>query len=60
MIAIKTIAGKDTNVVVSGDNKQLGPIVRSAIARELGLDVSYLDRLTSNPVYDEDAGRDTT
>ena len=53
MVPIKTMAGIDTNVILSGDMKQLGPIVRSPIARELGLSRSYLDRLTSYPVYDE-------
>ncbi|KAF9520564.1 hypothetical protein BS47DRAFT_1387180 [Hydnum rufescens UP504] len=34
-----------TNVVLAGDPKQLGPIVRSQYARKLGLHVSYLQRL---------------
>lgn len=51
MMPIKTMAGADTNVILSGDMKQLGPVVRSAVAIELGLGQSYLDRLTSAPIY---------
>ncbi|KAI0088906.1 RNA helicase [Irpex rosettiformis] len=45
MIAAKTMADNDTNIILSGDPKQLGPIIRSAVARELGLEKSYLERL---------------
>ena len=51
MMPIKTMAGAETNVILSGDMKQLGPVVRSAVAAELGLDQSYLDRLTNVPIY---------
>ncbi|THH04904.1 hypothetical protein EW145_g5188 [Phellinidium pouzarii] len=60
MIPIKTMADNKTNVILSGDIKQLGPIVRSRVARELGLGTSYLERLMSNPIYDEVAGRGIT
>ncbi|KAI5120592.1 hypothetical protein M0805_008070, partial [Coniferiporia weirii] len=60
MIPVKTMADNKTNVILSGDVKQLGPIVRSAVARELGLGVSYLDRLMLNPIYDEVGGNGTT
>lgn len=60
MIPIKTMADNGTNIVLSGDVKQLGPIVRSPVARELGLGTSYLDRLTSIPVYDENEGKGVT
>ncbi|TDL24428.1 P-loop containing nucleoside triphosphate hydrolase protein [Rickenella mellea] len=56
MIPIKTMADNNTNVILSGDCKQLGPIVRSGVAKELGLTKSYLDRLMENPVYDQEAG----
>lgn len=56
MVPIKTMAGLETNVVLSGDPQQLGPIVRSAVARELGLQTSYLDRLMAREIYDEIAG----
>ncbi|KAG5351366.1 hypothetical protein C0989_006827 [Termitomyces sp. Mn162] len=36
-IAIKTMAGPATNIILSGDHKQLGPIIRSGIASQLGV-----------------------
>ncbi|KAF7796423.1 hypothetical protein EIP86_007600 [Pleurotus ostreatoroseus] len=53
MISIKTMADNETNIVLSGDPRQLGPIIRSPIARELGLEKSYLERIMENPAYDE-------
>ena len=60
MIAIKTMADNDTNVVLAGDPKQLGPIIRSPVARDLGLEKSYLERLMENPVYGERLGHGKT
>lgn len=60
MIPIKDNADSATNVILSGDSKQLGPIVRSPVALELGLGVSYLDRLMQNPIYDEVEGKGVT
>lgn len=60
MISIKTMADPNTNVVLSGDCKQLGPIVRSPVARDLGLAQSYLDRLMANDIYNEETGKGTT
>ncbi|KAL5498587.1 hypothetical protein ACEPAH_1941 [Sanghuangporus vaninii] len=57
MIPIRTMLGPKTNVILSGDVKQLGPIIRSPIAREFGLGVSYLERLMSTPVYDENRAK---
>lgn len=51
MISIKTIADNDTNIILSGDPKQLGPIIRSGIAREFELDTSYLERLMGGDIY---------
>lgn len=56
MVALRTMADHATNVVLSGDPKQLGPIVRSAVARELGLEKSYIERLMLRPAYDEGEG----
>ncbi|CUA74319.1 hypothetical protein RSOLAG22IIIB_11143 [Rhizoctonia solani] len=53
MIPILTMAGPNTNVVLSGDPKQLGPVIRSPVARSLGMNLSYLDRLMASPAYDE-------
>ncbi|KAH9948070.1 P-loop containing nucleoside triphosphate hydrolase protein, partial [Amylocystis lapponica] len=52
MTAIKTMLTETTNVVLSGDPKQLGPIIRSVIARELGFGISYLERVMECEVYD--------
>ncbi|KDR68388.1 hypothetical protein GALMADRAFT_78731 [Galerina marginata CBS 339.88] len=51
-VSIKTMADSTTNIVLSGDPKQLGPIIRSGIARELGLEMSYLERLMDREAYD--------
>lgn len=51
-VPIKKLTGPTTNVVLSGDPKQLGPIIRSGIACRLGLEVSYLERLMTRPPYD--------
>ncbi|KAK0477917.1 P-loop containing nucleoside triphosphate hydrolase protein [Armillaria novae-zelandiae] len=53
MIAVKTMSDNTTNVILSGDPKQLGPIVRSPVARDLGLEISYIERLMKMNVYDE-------
>ncbi|KAG9001266.1 hypothetical protein FRB93_012193 [Tulasnella sp. JGI-2019a] len=54
MVSIKTISNGNTNVVLSGDPRQLGPIIRSGVARRLGFGVSYLERLMQRQVYQED------
>jgi helicase MOV-10 len=60
MIAIKTMADNSTNVLLSGDPLQLGPIIRSNVARELGLETSYLERLMDTEMYDDKKGHGTT
>ncbi|KAH7910663.1 P-loop containing nucleoside triphosphate hydrolase protein [Hygrophoropsis aurantiaca] len=60
MISIKTLADTRTNIVLSGDPKQLGPIIRSGIARKLGLETSYLERLMNSPMYDAIGGHRRT
>ena len=56
-LSIKMLADSRTNVILSGDPKQLGPIIRSGIAKELGLEKSYLERLMERDVYDIKSGR---
>ena len=56
MISVKTMADKSTRVILSGDHKQLGPIIRSNVARALGLETSYLERLMSRDGYEEAEG----
>ncbi|KAF8970478.1 RNA helicase [Flammula alnicola] len=50
-VSIKMLADSKTNVILSGDPKQLGPIIRSPVARELGLETSYLERLMLREAY---------
>ncbi|KAJ3047080.1 hypothetical protein HK097_000254 [Rhizophlyctis rosea] len=40
-----------SQVILAGDPKQLGPIIRSRVAKAWGLDKSYLERITDLPVY---------
>lgn len=56
MIGIKTMANNRTSVILSGDPKQLGPVIRSSIARDLGLDTSYIERLMQRDIYDDVGG----
>ncbi|KAJ3714461.1 P-loop containing nucleoside triphosphate hydrolase protein [Lentinula raphanica] len=56
MIGIKSLADSSTNVILSGDPKQLGPIIRSSVARVLGLETSYIERLMNREIYDEVKG----
>ncbi|KAH6909395.1 P-loop containing nucleoside triphosphate hydrolase protein [Coprinopsis sp. MPI-PUGE-AT-0042] len=58
-ISIKNMADPSTNVVLSGDPNQLGPIVRSPIARILGFETSYLQRLMDSNTYDVDSNSTT-
>ncbi|KAG2003546.1 RNA helicase [Coprinopsis cinerea AmutBmut pab1-1] len=60
LISIKTMADSKTNVVLSGDPNQLGPIVHSPIARSFGLDKSFLERLMERDVYDLQRGFTST
>ena len=56
-LSIKTLADSKTNVILSGDPKQLGPVIRSGIAKELGLEKSYLERLMGRDAYNIQTGR---
>ncbi|TEB29940.1 P-loop containing nucleoside triphosphate hydrolase protein, partial [Coprinellus micaceus] len=44
-VPVKTLSDHKTNLVLSGDPKQLGPVVMSSVARGLGFDKSWLERL---------------
>lgn len=56
MIGIKTMSNNETNIILAGDPKQLGPIIRSGIGRALGLEQSYLERLMSMDAYEAQSG----
>lgn len=51
LCALAGLAGPATSVVLAGDPKQLGPVIHSGVAREAGLGLSLLERLTSMPPY---------
>lgn len=53
LVPITNILGDGTNVILSGDPCQLGPIIQSPIAVEFGLGVSFLERLMQGTMYDE-------
>ena len=51
MVVVKNKVTDSTKLILSGDPKQLRPIVHSLIADELGLGVSYLERLMDSEAY---------
>jgi len=51
MVVVKNVSDASTKLILAGDPKQLRPIVQSAIANELGLNVSYLERLMGCDAY---------
>lgn len=53
LVPITNVLGNTTNVILSGDPCQLGPIIHSPIAVEFGLGVSFLERLMEGEMYDE-------
>lgn len=53
LVPITNILGDATNVILSGDPCQLGPIIQSPIAVEYGLGISFLERLMQDQMYDE-------
>jgi helicase MOV-10 len=53
MVPIKSMGDSKTRIILSGDPKQLGPVIRSPVARHLGLSVSYLERLIMRDAYHE-------
>ncbi|GAA5996830.1 hypothetical protein JCM5350_003555 [Sporobolomyces pararoseus] len=46
-----SFASDATNLILAGDPKQLGPILQSAVTRQLGLETSMLERIMTNPLY---------
>jgi hypothetical protein len=57
--AIACVAGllaPDGQMVLSGDPKQLGPVIHHGLAKTFGLATSYLERLMSREVYARAAG----
>ena len=44
-------------VVLAGDPMQLGPVLRSNLAMDLGMGLSFLERLSQLPLYGRDEQR---
>ncbi|XP_053965577.1 putative helicase MOV-10 [Anastrepha ludens] len=51
LIAITSVNTKTCRVILSGDTKQLGPVVMSPVAAELGLKYSLMERLLGRDCY---------
>ncbi|XP_054090982.1 uncharacterized protein LOC105217985 [Zeugodacus cucurbitae] len=51
LIAITSVDTKNCRVILSGDTKQLGPVIMSPIAAELGLKSSLMERLLQRNCY---------
>ncbi|XP_041261262.1 RNA helicase Mov10l1-like [Onychostruthus taczanowskii] len=57
LIPIGLISEADGQIILVGDPKQLGPVIKSRLAQSFGLNMSLLERLSSRELYlrDEDA-----
>jgi len=51
MVVVKNVSNASTKLILAGDPKQLRPIVQSAVANELGFNISYLERLMDCNAY---------
>ncbi|XP_017473977.1 PREDICTED: putative helicase MOV-10 [Rhagoletis zephyria] len=51
LVAITSVNTKNCRVILSGDTKQLGPVVMSPVAAELGLKYSLMERLLNRDCY---------
>ncbi|XP_065521266.1 RNA helicase Mov10l1 isoform X4 [Lathamus discolor] len=51
LIPVGLISEANGQIVLVGDPKQLGPVIKSKIALMFGLNVSFLERLTSREIY---------
>ncbi|XP_029289248.1 LOW QUALITY PROTEIN: RNA helicase Mov10l1 [Cottoperca gobio] len=51
LIPMSFVSERDGQIVLAGDPRQLGPVVKSKLAAAFGLAVSLLERLMANPLY---------
>ncbi|KAI4905646.1 hypothetical protein NFI96_011343, partial [Prochilodus magdalenae] len=51
LIPLGLLSEKTGQIVLAGDPKQLGPVVKSKLAEQFGLGVSLLERLMATPLY---------
>lgn len=58
MIAVAGVLAENGKIILAGDPKQLGPIIRSSEAKENGLHLSYLERLmTTSQIHTDVTGQ---
>jgi len=53
-IPLSAFSGDKTQIILTGDPRQLGPIVRSPIAKSERFHTSYLERLIDTDMYSKD------
>ena len=51
-LAIAGLLGRRCKLILSGDPMQLGPVIRSPVAKKFQLETSLLERLTQRQVYE--------
>jgi hypothetical protein len=56
LACVASLLAPDGQLVLSGDPKQLGPVIHHGHAKTFGLATSYLERLMSREVYQREAG----
>uniref|UniRef100_A0A8C7SAK5 RNA helicase n=1 Tax=Oncorhynchus mykiss TaxID=8022 RepID=A0A8C7SAK5_ONCMY len=56
LIPLGLLSERDGQIVLAGDPRQLGPIVKSKLAQAFGLGVSLLERLMANTLYSRENG----
>ncbi|XP_055790486.1 RNA helicase Mov10l1 isoform X1 [Salvelinus fontinalis] len=56
LIPLGLLSERDGQIVLAGDPRQLGPIVKSKLAQAFGLGMSLLERLMANPLYSRENG----
>ncbi|RXW19457.1 hypothetical protein EST38_g6387 [Candolleomyces aberdarensis] len=54
VLPIKALGNENTNVILAGDDRQLGPVVNSPVASALGMKTSFLKRMMEREIYDLD------
>ncbi|ESN92959.1 hypothetical protein HELRODRAFT_132162, partial [Helobdella robusta] len=57
MIAVGLVMSLHGQIVLAGDPQQLGPVLRSQFAKDYGLNVSYMERLSALPLYERNENK---
>uniref|UniRef100_A0AAY4E943 RNA helicase n=1 Tax=Denticeps clupeoides TaxID=299321 RepID=A0AAY4E943_9TELE len=51
LIPLGLLSGNEGQIVLAGDPRQLGPVIKSKVASAFGLGLSLLERLMATPLY---------